>query len=515
VARSESRAARAVRLINLLTHTGDWAGRPFALRPWQRTRIVQPLFKTGRDRLRVYRTCLLMLPRKNGKTELAAAIAIYCLLFDGQRGGEIYLAAADREQAGKVFGAIVAMLRADNELLAQVEIVESQKRIVHPASGSFIKAISAEAYSKHGFNASVVIYDELHAAPTRDLWDVLATSQGARLEPLLIAISTAGYDRHSILYELYAHAQNVRDNPALDPTFLPIIFEAPKDADWRDELVWKQANPALGDFRSLDEMRIMAARASEIPAQENSFRRLYLNQWTEQAERWLSLDKWDACRSVQTPRAGRVWYVGLDLSTTKDLTAAVGVSPDPDGVHFDVRALAFVPQARLKERATRDRVPFDEWARRGVLIATPGDVVDYERVRVELQQWDRDSAGIKEIAIDPWNAAQLSQQLQDADGFTVVPMRQGFATLSAPTKALEQAILSQALRHDGDPVLRWCVGNVAVDTDPAGNIKPSKAKSTERIDSVVALVMALDRLQRNCVPPPKPSYQIFVFGGAP
>lgn len=513
MARAESRAARAVRLINLLTHTGDFAGRPFNLRPWQKQRIILPLFKTGRDRLRIYRTCLLMLPRKNGKTELAAAIAIYCLLFDGQRGGEIYLAAADREQAGKVYQAIVAMLRADDELLAQVEIVESQKRIVHQGSGSFIKAISAEAYSKHGFNASVVIYDELHAAPNRELWDVLSTSQGARLEPLLIAISTAGYDRHSILYELYAHAQRVLANPALDPTFLPILFEAAHDADWRDERVWLQANPALGDFRSLEEMRIMATRAAEIPAQENSFRRLYLNQWTEQAARWLSLDTWDSCRGEPTPIAGRTWYVGMDLSSTTDLTALVGVSPDADGQHFAVRALAFVPQARLRERVTRDRAPYDEWQRRGQLIVTPGDVVDYERVRLALQQWDADSAGIAEIAFDPWSAALLVQQLKDADGFTCVPMRQGFATLSAPTKALEQAILSQTLRHDGDPVLRWCVSNVSVDTDAAGNMKPSKAKSTERIDSVVALIMALDRMQRNAVPPHKPNYSIYVFGG--
>jgi len=513
VARAESRAQRAVRLINLLTHTGDYAGEPFHLRPWEK-RILLALFKTGRNGLRIYRTALLMLPRKNGKTEIAAAIAIYCLLFDGQLGGEIYLAAADREQAGKVYGAIVAMLRADPELLAQVEIVESQKRIVHPASGSFIKAISAEAYSKHGFNASVVIYDELHAAPNRDLWDVLATSQGARVEPLLIAISTAGYDRHSILYELYAHAKRVEAEPALDPTFLPILFEAPHDADWRDETVWKAANPALGDFRSIEEMRIMATRAAEIPAQENTFRRLYLNQWTEQASRWLSLDTWDACRGEVPPRAGREWYVGMDLSSTTDLTALVGISPDPDGTSYAVRALAFVPQARLRERVTRDRAPYDEWQRRGQLIVTPGNVVDYERVRVELQQWDAESAGIREIAFDPWNATDLVQRLKDADGFTCIPIRQGFAALSAPTKALEQAILSKTIRHDGDPVLRWCVGNVAIESDATGNIKPSKRVSTERIDSVVALVMALDRVQRNAVPPPKPTYHVYVFGGS-
>jgi phage terminase large subunit-like protein len=290
-----SAADRAVSLINRLTHTkGPFAGKSFALRPWQE-QIIRQLFKTKRGGLRQYRTCLLMLPRKNGKSELCAALAIYFLLFDGEQGGEIYSAAADKDQAALVFHVAAQMIRNDPELEADVEIIDSQKRIVHRASGSFYRAISAEAYSKHGFNASRVIYDELHAAPSRELYDVLTTSMGARAQPLLIAISTAGYDRHSILWELYAHAQKVHEQPALDPTFLPILYEAPVEADWTDERVWHAANPALGDFRSLEEMRIMAARAKEIPAQENTFRRLYLNQWTEQASRWISLASWDAC----------------------------------------------------------------------------------------------------------------------------------------------------------------------------------------------------------------------------
>jgi len=288
---------RAVDVISRLTHTGDFAGQPFDLRPWQERDIIRPLFKTGKDGRRLYRTCLLMLPRKNGKTELAAATAVYCLLFDSKQG-EIYLAAADRDQAGKVFQAMVAMLRNDPELEADVEIVESQKRIVHRKSGSFCRAISAEAYSKHGFNASVVIYDELHCAPDRKLYDVLVTSQGGRVQPLMIVISTAGYDRQSILWELYAHAKKVAEQPSLDPTFLPIIYEAPAEADWTDEKVWKQANPALGDFRSLEEMRIACLRAQQIPAQEMAFRQLYLNQWTESSARWIPLPSWDACNVV-------------------------------------------------------------------------------------------------------------------------------------------------------------------------------------------------------------------------
>jgi phage terminase large subunit-like protein len=357
-----------------------------------------------------------------------------------------------------------------------------------------------------------VIYDELHAAPTRELWDVLATSQSTRAQPLMMAISTAGFDRQSILYELYAHGKRVLENPSIDPTFLPVIYEAPAEADWRKEKTWHVANPALGDFRSLEEMRIMCARAQEIPAQENSFRRLYLNQWTEQGSRWLSLTQWTACAGETPSYAGRACYVGLDLSSTTDTTALVAVYPDADGLGFDVRVAAFLPADKLRERTTRDRLPYDEWARRGVLIATPGNVVDYERVRAELAAW-ADESDVREVAYDPWNATDLVQRLQNQDGLTCVPVRQGFASLSAPTKALEKAVLSRALRHDGHPVLEAHIGNVAVESDGAGNVKPSKKLSTDRIDLVAALVMAVDRMDRNRVTV-RPAYQMLVLGAA-
>lgn len=512
VTRPSAAAKRAIGIINRLTHTkGPFAGRPFALRPWQ-TDIVRRLFTTRPDGLRQYRTALVMLPRKNGKTELAAALAIYFLLFDGERGAEVYSAAADRDQASLVFNAAATMIRNDPELLAMVDIVDSQKRIVHRPSGSVYRAISAEAYSKHGFNASVVIYDELHAAPNRDLWDVLATSQGARAQPLLMAISTAGYDRHSILWELYSHAKNVAASPEIDPTFLPIIYEAPPDADWTDPAVWRACNPAAGDFRSLEEMQTMNARAKEIPAQENAFRRLYLNQWTEQAERWIALDAWDACRKPVDPvlLTGRRCFVGMDLSSTLDLTALVAVFPDEEGEGFDVLARFFCPEDRIKVRATRDRVPYDLWARAGALTATPGPVVDYDAVRAAIVDWGRRYA-LRMVAYDPWNATDLVGRLDKVDGIPCVPMRQGFGSLSAPTKSVEAAILARRLRHDGDPVLRWNVGNVAVETDAAGNLKPSKNASPEKIDGVIALIMAVDLLDRHARAA-RPEYAIRIVG---
>ena len=314
-----------VRFIENLTHAkGSWAGQPFRLRPWQET-IVRQLFGTLReDGLRQYRTALLMLPRKNGKTELCAALALYGLLGDGETGAEVVSAAADRDQAARVFDAAAMMVRADPELDAACEIVESQKRIVHRASSSVYRALSADVPGKYGLNPSLIIYDELHAAPNRDLWDVLTTSQGTRRQPLCLVISTAGYDRESVLWELYSYACSVRDGQVDDPTFLTVIYEAPEDADWTDEAVWHACNPALGDFRSLEEMRIASKRAREIPAQENAFRRLYLNQWTEQSVRAIDMTAWDACaagqpdwRALRDGIKNRPVFGGVDLAARR------------------------------------------------------------------------------------------------------------------------------------------------------------------------------------------------------
>lgn len=491
--KTPTQADRAVKLINQLTHTsGPFAGQGFNLRPWQEKQIVRPLFKQRKDGLRQYRTCLLMLPRKNGKSELAAALAVYFLLFDGEIGAQVYSAAADKDQAALVFNVAAQMIRNDPELDAVCEIIDSQKRIVHRASGSFYRAISAEAYSKHGFNASVVIYDELHAAPNRELWDVLSTSQGARAQPLMMAITTAGYDRHSILWELYAHAKKVQEHPKLDPTFLPILFEAPIGADWTSERVWKASNPALGDFRSLEEMHAACQRAKAIPAQENTFRRLYLNQWTEQAERWIDMAAWDASAGVVDEDAlrGRLCYAGLDLSSRTDLTACVLVFPDDDD-GATVLPFFFVPEENVLARERTDRVPYTQWIKDGLIIPTPGNVVDQGFIREKIHDLGVQFS-IQELSFDPWNATKIATELQ-GDGFKVVELRQGFRSLSEPTKHLGALVTSKKLRHGKHPVLRWMASNMVVRQDPNGNIAPDKAKATERIDGIVALIMGLNR----------------------
>lgn len=507
---------RAVRFINKLTHTkGKFARTPFNLRAWQED-PVRKLFGTIQyDGLRQIRTSLWMLPRKNGKTELFAALALKGLLADDEVGAEVYSAAGDRDQASLVFNVAAEMVRNDPRLSEMCEIVESQKRIIHRKSGSIYRAISSEAYTKHGFNASMVVADEVHAWPNRELWDVLATSMGARSQPLMLAISTAGYDRHSLLWELYDYACKVRDGVIDDPTFLPVIYEADKDADWLDEAVWHQANPALGDFRSLEEMRIAANRAKEIPAQENAFRRLYLNQWTEQAERWIDMAAWDACagltdwKRLREEMKGKPCFAGLDLSSRVDLTALVLVFEHEDGDGMTVLPFFWVPAEGAEKRGRTDRVPYPQWIKDGLITATDGNVVDQGFIREDIHRIAKDYR-LQELAFDPWNATKLSLELQ-GDGIKVIEMRQGFRSLSEATKHLGALVTGRTLRHGGHPVLRWMASNMVVRQDPNGNLAPDKSKVTERIDGVVATIMGVATALVNQTQ--EPQYQAFIFGG--
>jgi phage terminase large subunit-like protein len=499
-----SAADRAVRLINQLPHTkGPFAGQPFNLRPWQE-RIIRQLFTTRADGRRQYRTCLLMLPRKNGKSELCAALAIYFLLFDGEIGGEIYSAAADKDQAALVFNVAAQMIRTEPELDAKVEIVDSQKRIVHRKSGSFYRAISAESYSKHGFNASVVIYDELHAAPDRTLWDVLATSQGARAQPLMMAITTAGYDRTSILWELYAHAKRVAQTPALDPTFLPILFEAPIEADWTDEAVWRACNPALGDFRSLEDMRIMFERAQQIPAQENTFRRLYLNQWTQAHSAYFVRGQWDACQVASDAElVGAPCYGGLDLGQSDDFTAWVRIWLLGDG-RVAVRCRFWVPESALTKYPER---PYLVWRQAGWLEVTDGDTTDLDLVEATVRE-DAQASGVRELAYDKRFASQMALHLQGA-GLTMVDCPQGFQ-LNEAIRKVSAWVTTGMLCHNGHAILGWMADNTVVVTGRAGELRIDKQRAKEKIDGIAALVMAASRA---IGPAPTPQYQMIVAGG--
>jgi phage terminase large subunit-like protein len=491
-----------------LTHSkGDLGGRPLVLEPWQAD-FVRRLFGTLRpDGMRQYRTAFLAIPRKNGKSTLCAGIAIK-LLFDGEPGAEVYSCAADRDQARLVFEMAKACVDQNADLSSRLETFRNS--IVRSDNHSTYKALSAEAGTKHGLNAHGVIFDELHAQPNRKLVDVMATSMGARRQPLLVYITTAGYDRKSVCWELWKYAEAVRDGAIKDPTFLPMIYAADPADDWKDERTWAKANPNLGVSVKMDFLRSECARAVEMPTYENTFRQLYLNQWTEQDTRWLRMDHWaqgnDAC---PVDLAGRECFAGLDLATTFDTTALVLLFPLDDGT-FWIEPHFWIPSDNAHQRERRDKVPYLTWQRQGHLKMTDGNVTDFEVVRRDINALAT-KYRIRGIGLDPWNSAQLGQQLQ-GDGLAMQDFRQGYGSLSAPSKQLENWVVAGKLRHGGHPVLAWQASNVAIQQDSAaGNIKPSKAKSTERIDGIVSLVMAIGLWQTATAPKPEQSWDLTVL----
>lgn len=471
---------------------GEWAGRPFVPLPWQSERIIRPLFGWQRpDGTRRYRSCFVAIPRKNGKSTLAAPIALLLLFADREAGAEVYSAAADRFQAAIVFDMAKQMVEASPALRKRCRIFK--RSIEVPATGSVYHVLSADAATKHGLNASGIIFDELHAQPSRELWDVLTTSTGARRQPIVFAITTAGYGRESICREVWDYALKVRDGIVEDDAFLPVIFAADPAADWREQATWAAANPSLGATIKPEYLEQECARAREVPAYENTFKRLHLNLWTEADSRWLNSEAWDACAGAVDAEAlvGRECYAGLDLSTTTDLSALALFFPAHGDEPAQVLPFFWVPEDGMAERVRRDRVPYDVWARQGHIEATSGNVVDYDLIRQRLHELAA-RYQIREVGYDPWNATQLATQLL-ADGVPMVPVRQGFGSLTGPTKELERLVTGRALAHGGHPVLRWCANNVTVTQDAAGNVKPDKGKSTERIDGVVALIIAISR----------------------
>jgi phage terminase large subunit-like protein len=477
-----------------LTHVkGPQAGEPVIFAPWQVRRVMEPLFNTRLpDGRRQYRTCYLTCPRKQGKSTAGAALALYLLYADGEKGGEIISAAADADQAAIVFDIARSMVEASPALRDMTQIF--QRQLVVPATGSRYRVISAEAGTKHGMNLSAAVCDELHVWPSRDLYDVLTTSTGARAQPLIIILTTAGDDVHSIGAEVHRHAVRVHDGLVPDPGLLPVIYAAPPDADPWDEAVWRACNPALGTFRSLEEMRAAARQAQAVPGRELAFRRLYLNQWhAAGASRWLSMPSWDACAippDDPAPLRGRRAFIGVDLATTRDLTALAIVLPDGDG-GFDLRCEFYCPGDSLTERGHQDHVPYPLWAQQGFITPTVGNTIDYTVIEARLHALMREY-DVAEVCVDPWNAKGLCAKLLQ-DGLPVVEVPQTMAGLSSASKALETLVLSRRIRHDGHPVLRWNVSNAVADVDGNGNLKPSKKRSHERIDGVSATVTALAR----------------------
>lgn len=476
-----------------LSHVkGEKADKSFVLEPWQVAIIVCIFaFKHKQTNLRRYRKVFIYIPRKNGKTTIIAGVALYCLFCDGEPGAEIYCAAADKENATLLFEQCTGMIDNHSELSKRAECWS--KNISLNGSTSYMKVLSADAKTKHGENTHVGIIDELHAQPNRELVDVISTSTGSRTQPIIIFITTADYDRPSVCNEEHDYACKVRDGVVNAATYLPVIYETDRKENWKDVAVWKKANPNYGISLKPEYMNEQFERALNTPSFENTFKRLHLNMKTENDVRWIPLDTWD--NNIKTVDVellkNTVCYGGLDLSTILDVTAFVLFFPEYNAL----LCWFWVPEENAKTREQKFRVPYWTWHNEGLIDCTPGNIIDYNYIRKKINELAT-VYNIREVGFDRYNASQLVTDLR-GDGFDMKEFGQGYVSMNAPSKHFESLVTSKQVVHFNNIVLRWMVSNCSIEMDAAGNIKPSRSKSSEKIDGVVASVMGMGRYLAN------------------
>lgn len=491
----EKAAQRAVDFFAYLRHhKGEWAGRPFHLERWQENGIIRPLFGWKRqDGTRRFRTAYVSIARKNGKSPLAAGIALYLLVADREPAAEVYSAATKRDQARIVFDYASHMVKQSPDLRKYVDVYRDSLAVLRTTSK--FMPLSSDDKTLDGLSAHAAVIDELHAHRTRHVWDVLETATSARRQPLIFGITTAGYDRKTICYEIHQRSVQVLEGALEDDSLFAYIASIDKEDDWRDEACWIKANPNVGVSKKIEYLRQQASKAKDTPAFQNTFRRLDLNEWTEQASRAIDMGEWHACagRVIADELQGQGCFAGLDLSSTTDVTALDLEFPVEVKGELVYKGLSYfwLPEESVERRARRDGVPYGAWADRGLIKLTPGNIVDYDVVRADINELAQ-RFDIQELAYDPWNASEIAAKLE-SDGLKMVECRQGFKTMSEPTKRFLGLILDRRIEHGGNQVLAWMASNLAISQDPAGNMKPDKQRSTEKIDGIVAKIMALGR----------------------
>jgi phage terminase large subunit-like protein len=505
----EMAAKVAISFFSVLRHwKGEWAGKPVSLEPAQQFWIWSLFGWKRADGSRRFRTAYLEVARKNGKTTLAAGVGLYLAFVDGEPGAEVYSAATMRDQARISHRDATRMVKSSPQLRQLIGVFRDNLHEVK--SGSKFEPLSADYNSLDGLNVHGVIADELHAWPQPELWGVLKTGTGSRRQPLMLAITTAGVDQQGVCYRQREYITRILKGILDDDGYWGMIYtidtkqdwsDLDQDDDWQDKANWVKANPNLGVSKKWYTMRADAREAAHKPAELNQFLRWHLNVWTQALTRWVNPIHWAACgqRPVDPEElAGRACYGGLDLSQIYDITALVLVFP-PEDADEPYQALCrfWLPADNMLERVRKDQVPYEVWVRQGFLKLTPGNVVDYDFILAEIgelaEQFD-----LREIGYDRYGATLVSQQLQEMGGEEwVVPIGQGFLSMSPPLKELGKLIASEKLAHGGNPVLTWMADNLVAVEDAAGNIKPDKARSREKIDGMVALVMALDRATRH------------------
>lgn len=501
---SEARANRAVKFFESLKHTkGQFFGQPFTLLPWER-QIIRDVYGTLKaDGTRQYKYAYVEIPKKNGKSELAAGAGLYQTFADRERNGEVYGCAADRAQASIVFDVAVDMIDQSPTLQKRTKLQISHKRLTDKVSGSYYQVLSAEAFTKHGLNISACIFDELHAQPNREMWDVMTFGAGdARLQPIWWIITTAGDDpdRVSVGWEQHDYALKILSGDIVDPTWYPVIFGYDGD-DIYNESHWMQANPSLGTTITIESVREAAEKARQKPADERLFRWLRLNQWiTTKLTTWLPLDLFDSTVGDwnRADLLGLDCYIGMDLSSTTDLTALSIVFP-PQGKQLEWRVFwdCFIPADGMQERVHKDHVPYDQWAKQGWINVTEGDVVDYTAIKARILEIAKFHK-VREIALDRAFATMLVQELEK-ENLTCVDIPQTYISMTNPLNETERLLKEQKLTHEPSAVARWCFSNASIAKNGNGQIKlvkEHKGKAvvrTRRIDLVSAWIDAMAR----------------------
>ncbi len=504
----ETAARVAIAFFSVLHHwKGEWGGEPVTLDPCQQFWLWSLFGWKREDGTRRFRTAYLEVGRKNGKTTIAAGIGLYLAFVEGEPGAEVYTAATKRDQAKICHKDATEMVRRSPQLRKLVGVYRDN--LHHVDSGSKFEPLSADYNTLDGLNIHGTIADELHAWPGTELWGVLKTAVGSRRQPLTLAITTAGMDQHGICYQQREYVTRILKSIVEDDSYWGIIYtldnrldwpDLEDDDDWQEEGNWKKANPLLGVSKKWDTMRSDANEAANKPAELNNFLRYHMNIWTQATVRWINPVHWAACGQLAVDEealAGRRCYGGLDLSSTGDITAlALMFLPEAGEEAYQAIVRCWLPEENMLERVRRDQVPYDVWARQGYITLTPGNVIDYDWILAEIGEL-MGRYEIVEIGFDRWGASKIQTDLMDMGGSNfVVPIGQGFASMSPPMKDLEVKIGNQTLAHGNNPVLTWMADNTVARSDPAGNIKPDKEKSREKIDGIVALIMANDRASR-------------------
>ncbi|WP_210408499.1 terminase large subunit [Caulobacter sp. FWC26] len=493
-----SRVERVIAFLETLPITsGSLAGQRFSVRHWQRE-FLEAVYSETEDGARQVRTAVLSMARKNGKSGLAAGLALCHLAGpEAEPRGQVYSAANDRPQAAILYNEMTAIIAQVPWLAARLSVRRHSKEIEDMETGSIYCALSADVAGKHGLSPSFVVYDELGQATSRDLFDALDTAMGARAEPLMLVISTQAASDLAPMSELIDYGQRVLDGDLEDASFHLTLFATPETMDPWSEEAWRASNPALGDFRSLEDVQRQAAQARRIPSKEAAFRNLILNQRVAAETRFLPVSEWRACagRIDYEALEGRACWAALDLAATRDLTALVLVFPDEAG-GIDVLPTFWLPSANLADRAEQDRVPYVLWRDQDLLQTTPGAATDPRFIAAAFAEI-RSRYRVQALAYDRWRIEQFKLALIDegVDDVPLIPHGQGFRDMGPAVDAFELAVAERRLRHGGHPVLTWCVSNAVAIRDPAGNAKLDKSRSTGRIDGAVALAMALNAMQ--------------------